>query len=778
MSLSRKNSYGAAALLAALALSSASIAAPHPRVQLSLPDLSARAPVAAPAASAGDVVYRWQKTVARDGTIDERVLVDTVLADLDAGRYSMDLDRLVDSRGRSYEMVADASQPSEDAPVVYTVELRRVSRKLGSDAELDAAFREAHPEAGTRELEAYRALRSAPLERPAKALEVAPPVLEWLDQAGPSDTIDVIVQLQETESPLRLPKVSPSLFNDEPVAALTQMKDRVLAIEARKNELDAIQRPFLADVERHGGSLLHAYWLINGVRVRVDKDGLESILRDARARRVEKAEAPIHDTNNLDDMRVATQVTQLHDAGYDGETSSGKSSVNDIYVGIIDSDIDISHPAWLDTASGSSRLLSTWREVAGFFIPVGVSATATPSHGTKVAGIAMADLMQGQDPVITTSSDRDDRTGFAPEASFSFIEDSGGTIDAIEQAVALDVDVINLSASVDYTCSLTASSNDAVDEAMLDGIFFAKSSGSNGVAGAACNIGTPGAASGAFSVAATVRTAVPLNTGLLTGGSSHGPDSFGRAVVAMAAPSGPEGSTDAQVGGGYDGFGATSAAAPVVAGAAAVLKDHMIDVFTSAIANEVGFVYAAMLVMGDGQTNSGVATAGVPMDGNWGAGRLRMRMATDAGMDGPWRFRLISRTISHTEIETDLYLNPDASGVNQVLSSDVDRIRASVFWHEPNTEDSSGLWANISSSICNETGVCYSSGNSSDPRQRLRLGNVAGGHTWYIKLNGLSVPVSFDSNYHYLLPERKVYVAVYWEDGDRDDANGPGSDIQ
>jgi hypothetical protein len=97
---------------------------------------------------------------------------------------------------------------------------------------------------------------------------------------------------------------------------------------------------------------------------------------------------------------------------------------------------------------------------------------------------------------------------------------------------------------------------------------------------------------------------------------------------------------------------------------------------------------------------------------------------------------------------------------------------------DTNIEDAAADWATISSALCNDDGFCYSSGNSGDPRQRHRIGNVTGGKTWWLELRGFDVPPSADTNYHFGLDERMVHVAVYWEDEARDDADGPTADIQ
>jgi hypothetical protein len=140
--------------------------------------------------------------------------------------------------------------------------------------------------------------------------------------------------------------------------------------------------------------------------------------------------------------------------------------------------------------------------------------------------------------------------------------------------------------------------------------------------------------------------------------------------------------------------------------------------------------------------------------------------------------RIFSRTIDDGEVAKDMLLNPNSSGVNQTVSSDVDRFKATAFWHEPNIEDSAGKQASISLAVCSSSTSCYTSGNPSDPRQRVKLGSAVKGKKWFIQLKGLSVPKSYDKNYLYKKKKRKVYVTMYWEDGDRDDSDGPAADVE
>ena len=733
-------------------------------LQMSPAATVAPAPAAEPAA---EIIYQLSKTVSFDGRVRQQEPIDRL------AEVAVDLETLRDAQGRQYQIEADASQEEDGGDVTYELRLLRTAPRKQTAREIDLAWKGAHPGAPEEALEAFRS-RRANRTRSAPRKRVTDDLLAWAGTASAVERRHVIVKLRDAPQALALPKV-----DRQASAVAEQLKARAEAIEARKRQLTPLQAPVMETIRAGGGEIVRSYWLVNAFDARITPELLDRLIRDERVERIETFAAGRPDA--LDDMRSAAQIVQLHDGNFTGERASGRNATGDIYVGIIDTDIDMAHPAWNDTSAGFSRLREVWRWNGAAWNTVGVSAVAAPSHGTKVAGVAVGDLMDGQDPAVGAPADQDDRSGFAPEASIVFIEESGaGSVGAIEQAVSLSVDVINLSMSFGSNlCDLAAVGNDAVDEAMLDGIFFAKSASNNGTTGAACNVGNPGTASGSFTVNAIDRAAVPLQSGSVpTGTSSRGGDSIGRSLVAIAAYTGPADSTAAEVGSTYGVFGATSGAAPVIAGSAAVLKDHLLSIFSSTLINEVGYQYATMLLMGDGQLESGsIAGAQDGIDEIYGVGRLRMRMFNAAGMDAPWRFRLIGRTISDGELASNLYANPDAANVNQPLSIDVKRMRTAIYWHEPNVEDATGQ-AEILFSICNELGTCYGSPNEADQHQRILLGNVVGNHTWTMHLNGLSVPDSLDINYHHLLPERKVFMAMYFEDTDRNDADGPAVGIQ
>ena len=780
-------------------------------------------PVLAQSPTESDVVYHWRKTVSATG-VEEQTLVSDLFDWLDSGAGTIDLRSLEDSRGRRYEMIADAHQDSEGGPVQYEVKLVEVERHVMSEQERIDAWRAANPLASDRDLERFLSERAGREGVTPQAERFGPGVEDWLATAGPSSVLRVSVRLAQTEELAPLPRLAAHLYETEPAFALQQYERRLRAIEERKNTAERTQADLIELLRAHGGVLHAQNWLINSFDAEVTASALIALAADARIEHVgiwfegepdgPALQSPGPGTgpgsgpsgataagpggigptggggviatpdwtsaNDLADMRRASQARELHNGNFKGEAASGATPYTDMCMAIIDDTIDMDHPAWNDSSAGGSRLRATYRYISGLgWVSVPWSAVTTPSHGTKVAACAVADLTQGQDPAIVSAFGRDARTGFAPEAAFFFVENAGASVpNEVGKAVAESPDVINMSYSNGAPCDLNHSGNDAVDEAFLDGIFVAKSGGNNGFSGTTCVVGNPGTASGAFTVNQLDRETKPLESAVADVGASRGGDAIGRSVIGISTYAGPEAETAARADGSYGAFGASSSAAPTVAGGALCLKEHLLDLFGSSIGNEVGYLYALMLIMADGRLEDGsTATTFDPLDEVYGAGRMRLRRFDSSGMDGPWRMRMFSRTIDDGEIASDMLANPDAFGINQPIPQDVEHLRCSAFWHEPNIEYGAPWSADIALRIVSGS-YNYGSGTSADPRQRIRLGNVVSGRSWVLRLEGLDVPPSFDTNYYYLQERRRVFCTVMWEDLDRDDADGPSSAIE
>jgi hypothetical protein len=170
----------------------------------------------------------------------------------------------------------------------------------------------------------------------------------------------------------------------------------------------------------------------------------------------------------------------------------------------------------------------------------------------------------------------------------------------------------------------------------------------------------PATASGAFTVGSVSVEAANLQTASVRTYSSRGPDIHVRSLVDMVAPDGrePGGSPgypsydacydDAYCDFTHDNGWGTSFAAPLVAGAAANYKDFLIQRFGTTMANNVGHLYAQMLLMSD------LPTTKRALDDKWGVGRLRMRLwdANGEAMDAPWRMRYGVGTLEDGQISS------------------------------------------------------------------------------------------------------------------------------
>jgi hypothetical protein len=148
-------------------------------------------------------------------------------------------------------------------------------------------------------------------------------------------------------------------------------------------------------------------------------------------------------------------------------------------------------------------------------------------------------------------------------------------------------------------------------------------------------------------------------------------------------------------------------------------------------------------------------------------------------MDSPWRRRWAYWTEDDGEVYR-LPVNP-VSGTNRALSSDVEWLKVGLWWYEPNIGNASDPWdaAVVSLALDQTDGNYYYTCQSTAPQsQRVWLGNVAGSRAWDVVVNGIDIPASKDTSYYYNRTRRKMFMVAFWEDRDRDDWNGPPSNIE
>ena len=139
-------------------------------------------------------------------------------------------------------------------------------------------------------------------------------------------------------------------------------------------------------------------------------------------------------------------------------------------------------------------------------------------------------------------------------------------------------------------------------------------------------------------------------------------------------------------------------------------------------------------------------------------------------MDQPWANGVGSAVVEGGTSQV-IYLND-----GQTLELDVDRLSVVMWWPEPNQESGGAQGADIVLRLQTTCGAYQNIYDYSwDTKKRVFLDSNVGGSCWAIVLQGFSTPPSaWEKN----KPQRTVYFAYYYEDEDRDDAEGPPVGIQ
>lgn len=452
-----------------------------------------------------------------------------------------------------------------------------------------------------------------------------------------------------------------------------------------------------------------------------------------------------------DEVRGATgsqtniALTQGHQGG------NGGGSRPAVEVALLDGEgfyRGAQHPGFDDWLNGPSRVTSimTCSTVSCWTDSINGSSG---NHGSTAMLGAFSHVLQGQDPAVTTTTAREDRSHGAYEAeieAYRWLAGGGepGLIRAADPGVDGGVDMAVISWG-NYDCGnelAYTAWRDAWDYAYSQGVFGIISA-ANGVNRTNDNCTTNGWASrpdmlvvGAFgdNVGSVTngKAATPIsswnydtqpvmgwhwtdlsnNPNCAGNGDTCWHSSYGggnlrfsanttrraRSVVDIAAPAGRE--LAPRMNGSSAIYASqccgTSQAAPNAAAAAVTLKDWaMADGHTAF--NDPGFMHVAMLLMGDGtgsgtNPNPGAAptTSSAGMNWVWGSGRLKMRLWDDVGLDGPWAWGVGSLYIYDGDT-IDVVIGGDP------ISSDVDSWTGAMSWNEPwiNANDTNKFAADI-----------------------------------------------------------------------------------
>jgi len=180
-------------------------------------------------------------------------------------------------------------------------------------------------------------------------------------------------------------------------------------------------------------------------------------------------------------------------AGLDAGQGSWQPGQTRVRYGVIDGDrLNTSHRSFFDDSGSNIRIVDTdrcERHPPWLVVRCILSATTTSSsHGTSVTHILLGDATDFQNPALTTSIERQRRSGIAREAEVHYYRAlaSDGTAKAFEEA-AFDngVDIINLSLappSSATACALSSHSGvrGAIEAATDAGVLVVVAAGNDG----------------------------------------------------------------------------------------------------------------------------------------------------------------------------------------------------------------------------------------------------------------------------------------------------------
>lgn len=323
----------------------------------------------------------------------------------------------------------------------------------------------------------------------------------------------------------------------------------------------------------------------------------------------------------------------------------------------------ISHPGYKYASGMGSRIVSM-KSCPGSTCTIVSPLTVTAGHGHAVTSIAAGSILNGQDPMYTATTDREDRTGYAVKSNIFYYNINAyydGLRLALQDAVSSGVDIVNMSLGFDSGCNRNldvANINGALASALASGVVLVGAAGNTATSLTdPCSILYPMWRPEVISVNAlnssdnTVAYR-DLNLPASTGGSGN---AMGTMTIGVNGSLRTATSIGLSIPGDYryvygasrmpyiaSGGAATSWAAPAVAGSAGLFRSALGALGFSSVGNDANQMLALILLMGDGWDGNTVSSPGTSvyqstgLSRRSGAGRMRLRRPSGADLVGPW----------------------------------------------------------------------------------------------------------------------------------------------
>ncbi|MFZ5896030.1 MAG: S8 family serine peptidase [Myxococcota bacterium] len=607
-------------------------------------------------------------------------------------------------------------QPESLESVARPLSAALNGRELVEDAwaKSDATGRVTH---GYRVMQNERKPVSEAAQR-TRDVRVGPALADRL-QRQTGGTVTVVMQAKDFPAWNIPQRVAPFATSMNGVLQRTQAREQ--AFDARRSLGEAVFAPIRNRIASMGGRAVAqgrtSNWLtaelpVSAVQTLVSSGDIENIdLVDAAEGGPHMSLGSIRQSARLDADRFLSN-------GYTGERANpDRHSHGDIVVGVIEIDSFDDEACFLaDGASctGTSRLRERYNcddaDGDGNYCEAITNFTSTDaSHGTVVSSIIGADNRPNRAGIDPPTTLQNDSTGIAPEVSMIFFGNvpnssnftAFGLADAFDDAVDRGVDITNSSWGWDSgPCTQTATQPHDIEleDAFDDGVLNVVSAGNPNVPGGttlpACNMRSPADLPKSLSVNSLAASASACssnyNSCLLdqdssaTGGldARVGSSTFSRTIAGVDLVA-PNDFTHATFPGNVVSTGTvsgTSVASPVVAGAAALVKDWQLAAGNTWI-NSPGRLHTMMLAMGDrhraswGGASTSQGTSG--SDPLWGLGKLRLRLFASGGGLGAAAYNMHTVTLTasspdHVYVPFDAPIATGSEVVKCVMMQDED----------------------------------------------------------------------------------------------------------
>lgn len=641
-------------------------------------------------------------------------------------------------------------------------------------------------ELGVRTMTATERSEKPAREVPAPHEVIDAPLRAALDSADAGELLPVQIHLPRTRTGTVTQRVNRAIAE----GAVDTFSDREAV---RQSEMDALAaevatatRPLADAVRRAGGEVIYRCVYAPCLTAKLTATQTLELSRRSDIQRMGILEDSTADSLNGQEKAEVYQTRlfwdqTFQDGGYTYQFDGNNGNTTDIRVAVLDDEgFRTSHVAFKEGTSGS-RIHRMYDCRTPPCVQVN-SYSGISDHGTAVLGTVLGDYRDGQDPAVATADAREQRSASGGEAKAYLYwaqrqqGDQQAVYDSVvAQSPAPHMLVSSNSVGTPSDCAGEDSLAVGADGVYEAGVAYFKSANQgNGGSTSDCTVGRPGDAIGVFTVNGYDDTngsvcdskSAPIRSNTNWGGatSAYAEGKYRSIIDLTGSYQGagvPWFTSDTAVG----TFVGTSHSTPSVASAAVNLIDQMKNYRNSNFIDDPGVLYAWMLNMGDRRDQNGDQMA-TRYDHRTGAGNIKMRFLGGPGMDAPYYLYHYEMCVDDGEVYTIPINN------SQVLSADVDSLRAVAWWYDRRIESAVQI-DDIDLQLRGTGGTLIrGSMDSYDNKERIYY-NDLGGKAVKLEVRGYDVSSDSEgcgSN------SMRVFVTIMIEDDDRDDFDGPSYD--